>query len=196
MTKIKLCGLLRESDADLLNQVQPDMAGIILAPGHRRSVGIATAMQIRARLDDKIPLYGVFEYQNVMDMLTFFDNGLIQGVQLQQQTTEDAVTLLHDRGVPVIQVREPVETMLETAADIILLDTSAGTGTPFDWQSVPPKPLRKKPIMLAGGLTVNNLQTAINQVQPEWVDVSSGTEVDGLKDLTLMSELVTIAHQN
>ncbi|WP_446721034.1 phosphoribosylanthranilate isomerase, partial [Leuconostoc lactis] len=44
--------------------------------------------------------------------------------------------------------------------------------------------------------TVNNLQTAINQVQPEWVDVSSGTEVDGLKDLTLMSELVTIAHQN
>lgn len=196
MTKIKLCGMFRVADADLLNTVQPDMAGIILAPGHRRSVSISTAMQIRARLDKNIPLYGVFEDQNVMDMLTFFDNGLIQGVQLQSQTTEDALTLLRDKGVPVIQVRQPEATVLETAAEIVLLDTSAGTGTPFDWQSVPPKPLRRQPVMLAGGLTVNNLQSAIDQVKPEWVDISSGAEVGGVKDLALMSQLVAIAHQN
>lgn len=117
-------------------------------------------------------------------------------MQLPSQTTEDAVTLLHDRGVPVIQVREPVEVMLEAAADIILIDTAAVTGTSFDWQSVPPKPLRKKPIMLAGDLTVDNLQTVMTQVQPEWVAIATAVEGDGVKNPTLLSQLVTIAHQN
>ncbi|WP_195330523.1 phosphoribosylanthranilate isomerase [Leuconostoc lactis] len=196
MTKINLSGLLNVADADLVNTLQPDMASVILAPGHRYSVGIMTAMQIREQLDKNIPLYGVFDDQNVMDILTFFDNGVIQGVQLPSQTTEDAVTLLHDRGVPVIQVREPVEVMLEAAADIILIDTAATIETSFDWQSVPPKPLRKKPIMLAGDWTVDNLQTVMTQVQPEWVAIATAVEGDGVKNPTLLSQLVTIAHQN
>lgn len=198
MTKINLSGLMNVADADLVNTLQPDMASVMLAPGHRHSVGIMTAMQIREQLDKNIPLYGVFEAQNVMDILTFFDNGVIQGVQLPSQTTEDAVTLLHDRSVPVIQVREPVEVMLETVADIIVIDTDTATevGTSFDWQSVPPKPLRKKPIMLAGDWTVDNLQTAMTKVQPEWVAIATAVEVDGVKDLALLSQLVTIAHQN
>ena len=196
MTKINLSGLMNVADADLVNTLQPDMASVMLAPGNRHSVGIMTAMQIREQLDKNIPLYGVFETQNVMDILTFFDNGVIQGVQLTSQTTEDAVTLLHDRSVPVIQVREPVEVMLEAVADIIVIDTAAEIGTSFDWQSVPPKPLRKKPIMLAGDWTVDNLQTAMTQVQPEWVAIATAVEVDGVKDLALLSQLVTIAHQN
>lgn len=196
MTKINLSGLLNVADADLVNTLQPDMASVILASGHRYSVGIMTAMQIREQLDKNIPLYGVFDDQNVMDILTFFDNGVIQGVQLPSQTTEDAVTLLHDRGVPVIQVREPVEVMLEAAADIILIDTAATIETSFDWQSVPPKPLRKKPIMLAGDWTVDNLQTVMTQVQPEWVAIATDVEGDGVKNPTLLSQLVTIAHQN
>lgn len=196
MTKINLSGLMNVADADLVNTLQPDMASVMLAPGHRHSVGIMTAMQIREQLDKNIPLYGVFEAQNVMDILTFFDNGVIQGVQLPSQTTEDAVTLLHDRSVPVIQVREPVEVTLEAVADSIVIDTAAEIGTSFDWQSVPPKPLRKKPIMLTGDWTVDNLQTAMTQVQPEWVAIATAVEVDGVKDLALLSQLVTIAHQN
>ncbi|WP_278393430.1 phosphoribosylanthranilate isomerase [Leuconostoc lactis] len=196
MTKINLSGLMNVADADLVNTLQPDMASVMLAPGHRHSVGIMTAMQIREQLDKNIPLYGVFEAQNVMDILTFFDNGVIQGVQLPSQTTEDAVTLLHDRSVPVIQVREPVEVMLEAVADSIVIDTAAEIGTSFDWQSVPPKPLRNKPIMLTGDWTVDNLQTAMTQVQPEWVAIATAVEVDGVKDLALLSQLVTIAHQN
>lgn len=48
--------------------------------------------------------------------------------------------------------------------------------------------------MLAGGLNVDNLADAIAQVQPDWVDISSGAEVDGVKDIALMSQLVVIAH--
>ena len=49
--------------------------------------------------------------------------------------------------------------------------------------------------MLAGGLTTDNLQDAINQVQPEWVDISSGDEVSGIKNLEKMRALVDIVRQ-
>ncbi len=53
--------------------------------------------------------------------------------------------------------------MLEAVADGIVIP-AAEIGTSFDWQSVPPKPLRKKPIMLTGDWTVDNLQAATTQV--------------------------------
>lgn len=195
MTKIKLCGNFRVEDADLLNKVQPDMAGIIFAPNHRRTVNLTTAIKIRERLDDSIPLYGVFVNQNVMDMLTFFANGLIQGVQLNGDESELEVALLRENKVPVIQVVKPQQALLTTAADYLLLDNSAGSGETFDWRIVPPKSLRQTPLMLAGGLTIDNLEAAINQVQPDWVDISSGSEVAGIKNLEKMRILVDIAHQ-
>jgi len=196
MTKIKLCGNFRVDDADLLNQVQPDMAGIILAPGHRRTVNLMTALKIRQRLDDHIPLYGVFMNQNIADILTLFTSGLIQGVQLHGDESELEVTILREKHVPVIQVVKPEQALLPTTANYILLDNGAGSGKTFDWEIVPPKPLRHAPIMLAGGLTPINLQEAITQAQPEWVDISSGDEVSGIKDLAKMQKLVDIAHHN
>lgn len=83
MTKINLSGLLNVADADLVNTLQPDMASVILAPGHRHSVGIMTAMQIREQLDKNIPLYGVFDDQNVMDILTFLIMGSFKGCSCQ-----------------------------------------------------------------------------------------------------------------
>ena len=50
--------------------------------------------------------------------------------------------------------------------------------------------------MLAGDWTVDNLQTAMTQVQPEWVAIATAVVVDGVKDLALLSQLVTITHQN
>jgi len=135
MTKIKLCGNFRVEDADLLNKVQPDMAGIIFAPGQRRTVNLMTALKIRERLNDSIPLYGVFVNQNVMDMLTFFANGLIQGVQLHGEESELEVTLLRERNVPVIQVVKPQQAMLKTVANYVLLDNEFGSGKTFDWRA-------------------------------------------------------------
>ncbi|CAM3123061.1 phosphoribosylanthranilate isomerase [Leuconostoc rapi] len=196
MTKIKLCGNFRVDDADLLNQVQPDMAGIILAPGYRRTVNLMTALKIRERLDEHIPLYGVFMNQNIADVLTLFTSGLIQGVQLHGDESELEVTILREKNVPVIQVVKPEQALAPTTADYLLLDHGTGSGEPFDWEIVPPKPLRRTPIILAGGLTPINLQEAITQAQPEWVDISSGDEVSGIKDLAKMQKLVDIAHHN
>jgi phosphoribosylanthranilate isomerase len=75
----------------------------------------------------------------------------------------------------------------------LLLDSHApgaagGTGETFDWEYIP---ALDKPVILAGGLTVSNVATAINSVHPWAVDVSSGVESDkGIKDVDLMSAFI------
>lgn len=66
---------------------------------------------------------------------------------------------------------------------LILLDAPiAGHGETFDWQAVVKQCLPKERLMIAGGLDVTNVTTAIQQFQPFAVDVSSGVETDGTKD--------------
>lgn len=196
MTKIKLCGNFRVEDAELLNVAKPDMAGMIFAPNHRRTVNIGTAIKIRDRLDDSIPLVGVFMDQPVADIMTIYQSGMVQVVQLHGSETEFDVEILQENNIPVIQVHQPDNFLKPTAADYVLLDAGAGSGQTFDWGMVPPKPLRQQPLMLAGGLTVNNLQQSINKVHPDFVDISSGDEVDGIKNIEKMQALVAIAHAN
>ncbi|CAH1851883.1 phosphoribosylanthranilate isomerase [Convivina intestini] len=184
MTKIKLCGNFRLADVAYLNQVQPDFSGIILAPGHRRSVDRNLAKAMRRDLDPKIPLVGVFVNQNLAEILSY--QGIIQYVQLHGQEDEDLVAQLQAAGLAVIQVMQPSQQVF-TQADYRLVDAGAGSGQNFDWQLLKDSPT---PTILAGGLNVDNLATAIAQTQPAVVDISSGSEVAGLKDLATMQRLV------
>ncbi|CAH1851272.1 phosphoribosylanthranilate isomerase [Convivina intestini] len=189
MTKIKLCGNFRLADVAYLNQVQPDFAGIILAPGHRRSVDRDLAKAMRRDLDPKIPLVGVFVNQDLAEILAY--QGIIQYVQLHGQEDERMVAQLQAAGLPVIQVMQPGQ-QVTTQADYRLVDAGAGSGQNFDWQLLEDSPT---PTILAGGLNVDNLATAIAQTQPAVVDISSGSEVAGLKDLATMQRLVQIVRE-
>ena len=74
-----------------------------------------------------------------------------------------------------------------------MIDEGAGTGKIFDWRKFKPDdPLD----FLAGGLTTHNLQRAISLLNPKTVDISSGSEVNGIKNLEKMRELVRIARSN
>ncbi|CAH1851858.1 phosphoribosylanthranilate isomerase [Convivina praedatoris] len=189
MTKIKLCGNFRLADVTYLNQVRPDFAGIILAPGYRRSVNRNLAQAMRQDLDPKIPLVGVFVNQTLAEILAY--QGIIQYVQLHGQEDEQLVAQLQAAGLPVIQVMQPSQ-QVTTQADYRLVDAGAGSGQNFDWQLLEASPT---PTILAGGLNVDNLVTAIDQTQPAVVDISSGSEVAGLKDLATMQRLVQIVRE-
>jgi phosphoribosylanthranilate isomerase len=67
-----------------------------------------------------------------------------------------------------------------------------GSGSRFDWSQVPPAAQRGKPLVLAGGLTTENVGAAIRATQPYAVDVSSGVETDikGIKDLARMAGFI------
>ena len=73
-------------------------------------------------------------------------------------------------------------------ADYILLDSGAGTGAVFDWKLIQNI---KRPYFLAGGLSPENVETAIRYLNPYAVDVSSGIESDGKKQKSKMAEFAT-----
>lgn len=74
---------------------------------------------------------------------------------------------------------------MRSCADFVLLDSGAGTGRPFD-----PETARnvRRPYFLAGGLTLECVAEAVRLLRPYAVDVSSGIETDGVKDIRKMEE--------
>ncbi len=192
MTQIKICGLMREQDADVINEVKPDFAGFVFAPS-RRQISLETALRFRQIIDDTIPTVGVFVNAPLDEMLTVFRSGAIQYVQLHGNEPEDTVQALKDAGAKVFQVYKPDEPITPTAADYTMLDSGAGSGIPLDWKRVPQA---SHPFILAGGLTPENVAEAITTVHPDVVDVSSGVETNKQKDPEKIRAIVTTAHNN
>ncbi|WEV53820.1 phosphoribosylanthranilate isomerase [Leuconostocaceae bacterium ESL0723] len=184
MTQIKLCGNFRLVDADYLNQARPDLAGIILAPDHRRSVDRDFAQNFRQQLRDDIPLVGVFVNPTLDEVRSY--QGIIQYAQLHGQESENLVAAIQAAGLPVIKQMQP-DQLETTQATMRLVDPGAGSGTSFNWQRLEDS---TTPTILAGGLNLDNLAQAITTAQPNYVDISSGSEVDGVKDLATMQALV------
>ena len=182
---IKICGLMRTQDAEILNTACPDFAGMILSPGFRRSVSAETAQAIRSTLRPEIPAVGVFVNSPYQFIAEFADTGIIQYIQLHG--SEDAFYL---RGLklsfklPVIQAfrirsADDLGRAAKSEADMILLDSGAGTGKAFDHSLLGGFP---RPYLLAGGLSPENIRGILAEHRPYGVDVSSGVETDGEKD--------------
>ncbi len=183
--KYKICGLMRETDAEYVNAVMPDYAGMIFAKNRRRTVSQETALAIRHRLDRNIPAVGVFVSAEIAEIQRLCRRDIIQLVQLHGQ--EDAAYIKRLRravSVPIIQAfrivdEEDLSRAVQSQADFILLDHGiGGTGESFDWSLV--KHL-DRPFFLAGGLTPENAAEAA-KLHPFCLDVSSGVETDGHKD--------------
>lgn len=86
-----------------------------------------------------------------------------------------------------IKESEDITNAESCSADYILLDSGEGTGTVFDWKKIQNI---QRPYFLAGGLSIDNVENAVRQLNPYAVDVSSGIETDGLKDKTKMAAFV------
>lgn len=190
MVKVKICGLCRERDAEYANAAMPDYVGFVFAQS-RRGTSIEQALRMRRKLNQNIMCVGVFVDEKLQTMLDIFESGCIQAVQLHGNESSETIEQLKREGIPVIKaVRMDRESnvLQYAAADYLLLDSgTGGTGTVFDWNSIPNSP---KPIFLAGGLCCENILQAIHAVKPYAVDVSSGVETMGTKDKDKMVEFV------
>lgn len=198
MTKIKLCGLMRPQDAEAVNAVHSDLAGMILSPGFRRSVTAETAGRIRKTLADSIPAVGVFVNAQIAEITAFAERGIIQLVQLHGD--EDAAYIRNLRMVctlPVIRAyqihsAEDVQQAARSDADIVLLDSGTGSGRAFDHSLLRDFP---RPFFLAGGLTPETAAEAIERYKPYGVDTSSGIETGGIKDIAKMRAFCAAVRQ-
>ena len=193
MTKIKLCGLSRLCDIETANELKPEYIGFVFAPKSKRYVKPDTAAELKARLSPNIKAVGVFVNESVDTVAELLRERIIDVAQLHSNEDERYIALLREQtDKPIIKAfrissSTDIHKAEQSTADYILLDSGAGTGTVFDWSLV--KSI-KRPYFLAGGLGIHNVSSAVEALHPYAVDVSSGIEVDGLKDKTKMAAFV------
>lgn len=187
MTKIKICGLSRPCDVEAVNAARPDWCGFIIDfPKSRRSCTPDQVRALRRELAPDIVPVGVFVDQPVEKAAALLRDGTISVAQLHG--TENAAYLAALRaaapGFPIWQafrVRDAADLAAATAsaADLVVLDNGQGTGRAFDWALAA---ALRRPYLLAGGLTPENIPEAVRRLRPFGLDLSSGVETGGWKD--------------
>lgn len=197
MPKIKICGLRRPQDILIANRYKPDFAGFIIDfPKSHRSISCQEVKNLRQNLDHGIPAVGVFVDQPVQKVIDLLTDGTIDIAQLHGKESPEYINEVQkSTGKKVIKAfevksSEDIVSALESPADYLLLDQGKGGGETFDWSLITEK--IDRPWFLAGGLTVDNLQQAIDTVHPWGVDISSGVESNGVKDEEKVKEVVSI----
>lgn len=193
MTQIKLCGLRRPEDIEAANRLKPEYIGFVFARKSKRYVDPETALSLKKSLSPSINAVGVFVNEELSVVAGLLSRGIIDMAQLHGSESEEYITELKKAtGKPVIRAfkvatPEDVEAAVGSSADHILLDAGAGDGVTFDWSIVKNV---GRPFFLAGGLNPLNVAEAVEAVHPFAVDVSSGIETDGFKDIDKMAAFV------
>ncbi|MDR0986226.1 MAG: phosphoribosylanthranilate isomerase [Ruminococcus sp.] len=190
--KIKICGIVTEEDAAVINETMPDYAGFVFASS-KRKISPFRAMRLRKEISPEIPCVGVFTDTSPEDIRALFENGVIQLAQLHGGQDEEFIGKL--TGIPIIQaIRHGKGDAPSALVDYYLYDgANPGSGEAFNWGILP---VSSKPWFLAGGINVGNIEKAV-ELKPYGVDIASGSETDGKKDTLKIRKLVeTVRLQN
>ncbi len=188
-TQIKMCGLRRPEDIRAVNGLKPEYIGFVFFPGSRRYITPETAKALKEMLDPGIEAVGVFVDENPETVAELLADRTIDMAQLHGHEDEQYLARLRkltDRPlIRAFRIRSAEDAMRAQAssADRILLDAGAGDGKTFDWSWLRTV---KRPYFLAGGLNPENAARAVQELKPYAVDVSSGIETDGFKDIQKM----------
>ena len=198
MTAIKMCGLTRECDIQAVNEIKPEYIGFVFWAKSKRYLSPEKALELKKQLDENIKAVGVFVDESVEKVAELLENDIIDIAQLHGHENEDYIKNLREMtDKPMIQAfrirsESDIEKAVRSTADMILLDAGMGDGKIFDWSLI--KDI-KRPYFLAGGLNGENVAEAVKILKPYAVDVSSGIETDGLKDMKKMAEFSAVVRK-
>lgn len=183
---VKICATTSEDDALLAVAMGADAVGFVFAPSPRQ-IAPQVAADIIKRLPPEIVTVGVFRDEAPRRVLNIAQLAGLRAVQLHGRETPDVAQWLKERLPMVIQAfpagDERVRRAADYGADLVLLDgPNPGSGRTFDWALAGDVPAGQR-FLIAGGLTADNVATAIRRARPWGVDVASGVEREpGLKD--------------
>lgn len=203
-TRIKICGMTELYEVEQAVGFGVDAVGFIFASKSPRYIDPEQARDIIRQLPAFVDAVGVFVNEDparVNEIVSFCGLSL---AQLHGHEPPEYCQLITSRVVKAFQVRnEPDEDVLadyQKVTSAFLLDTyhkemAGGTGQTFDWQLVQMYQ-GFTPLILAGGLSVDNVAAAINEVRPFAVDVNSTLESSpGRKDVAKIEALVSAVRQ-
>ncbi|WP_036304272.1 phosphoribosylanthranilate isomerase [Methylotenera sp. L2L1] len=188
--RVKICGITRVEDALSAVAHGADAVGLVFYAPSPRAVSIEQAAQIVKQIPAFVSVVGLFVNAEESFVRDVVSNVALDLLQFHGDETPEECACY---GLPFIKaIRVKSDTNLVqcakdySASRALLLDTytegvAGGTGHVFDWGLIPPD--LNKPVVLAGGLTAENVALAIQQVKPYAVDVSGGVEASkGIKD--------------
>jgi phosphoribosylanthranilate isomerase len=193
--KVKICGITDEKTALEACKLGADAIGFVFAPS-KRQLSIEKAIEISERLPKDVLTVGVFVNETKERIEEIAAITKLDMIQLHGQETKQFCQSIH---LPVIKAfsitsMEDIQQIKNFQVSFFLLDSAqAGSGQTFNWQMLKDNHIQTEKLMLAGGLTPENVKQAIEIVKPAWVDVSSGVETNGLKDVTKIKAFINKA---
>ncbi len=204
MTKIKICGITNLDDALLAADLGADALGFIFYAKSPRSISPEAAREIIAQLPPFVLSVGVFVDEPLETVRTIAATARLDWVQLHGSEPPDYCRAAGRNVMKAIRVANESSlaamAAYQGAVRAFLLDThkagqKGGTGEVFDW-SLALKAKQYGPVVLAGGLTPDNVAVAVYTVAPAAVDVASGVEAaPGVKDPAKLRAFIARAQE-
>ena len=195
MVKIKICGLRRLEDVEIVNKYKPDYVGFVFADS-KRKVSHEIASKMKDNLSSDIISVGVFVDAPQDEILELFNDDVIEIAQLHGMEDEDYINNLKENTNNELKIIKAIEMSEDkdlskydnSSADYLLLDSGKGSGKTFDWKLI--RTDLKKEFFLAGGINSTNVKKAIEEFDPYAIDLSSSLETNDYKDENKIKEIM------
>jgi phosphoribosylanthranilate isomerase len=185
---VKICGITRGDDAQMAVLHGAHALGFIFWPDSPRVVSPEKAREIIAGLPKRVTTVGVFVNQRVEYIREVANKAGLGAVQLHGDETPEFAAKMSLPVIKAIAVSGAVPVLDDWPTDVMILADArdplrrGGTGVIADWKAAAAVAGRRR-LLLAGGLTPENVAGAVARVQPYGIDVSSGVEKSpGIKD--------------
>jgi len=212
MTRIKICGIKEEAHALAAVEAGADFIGLVFAPSKRQvtpaqAERLATAIK---RSGDTAEVVGIFVNMPADEVNKIADSCRLDWIQLSGDESWEycnEITRPIIKAVRVSKKQDADEICADITRDdklisrkhVYILDTHipdkyGGTGVSFDWNLARPA-AQQYPVIIAGGLTPENVPQAIRIAAPWGVDTSSGVETDGIKDISKIRAFIEAARR-
>ncbi|AZR76152.1 MULTISPECIES: phosphoribosylanthranilate isomerase [Bacillus cereus group] len=200
--KVKICGITDVETAKSVCEYGADALGFVFAES-KRKITPKRAKEIIQELPANVLKIGVFVNESVEVIQKIADECGLTHVQLHGDEDNYQIRRLNIPSIKSLGVtsESDMENAQRYETDYILFDSPkekfhGGNGKTFSWELLGhmPKELRKK-MILAGGLNALNIEEAIRTVQPYMVDVSSGVETEGKKDVEKIKQFIIKAKE-
>jgi len=196
---VKICGITTIDAATAAIQYGANALGFVFAKS-KRKLSAQQAKEIIDTLPEGLMKVGVFVNESKEEIEKIVKVSGINAIQLHGDETADFASSF---SLPIIKAfsissQEDLQQVISFPCDYALLDSPrgqyhGGNGIAFDWSIIKDYNFGNTKIILAGGLNETNLIEAVYTTNPFMVDVSSGVETDGKKDLEKIKNFLRIA---
>lgn len=191
---VKICGITTSETAEAAAAAGADFIGFVFAAS-RRKITPESAKMIARSLSSSVKTVGVFVNETVEQMVNIAEYVGLDYLQLHGDEGEAVSKQLPRPVIKAFSVKDKsIKNIMNYPCDYYLIDSpGGGTGKSFDWKLLDKFNLDASKLILAGGLNPDNVQEAIRVVKPAGVDVSSGVETNGAKDIKKIKQFIHAA---